>query len=189
MMRRAIPVTSVARTLLDLSAVVNPLQVEVALESALRARLTTIAKLEDVLHRSGRTVAGRALLAALLDRPKTATESALEAIVWRELTRGGLPEPVRQHRILDQTGRFVARVDFAYPDALLAIEADGFRFHSSRGDWQRDRNRHNALTRLGWIIYRVTWEDATERPSRMIDEVAALLTARRRSVPAPSEEV
>jgi very-short-patch-repair endonuclease len=69
----------------------------------------------------------------------------------------------------------IARVDLAYPDARLAIEVDGHAFHSSRRDWQRDRHRQNALIRLGWRVYRVTWEDATRRPRQVVSDVAALL--------------
>lgn len=70
----------------------------------------------------------------------------------------------------------MARVDLAYPAALLAIEADGYEFHSSRRDLQRDRARQNALVRLGWTVYRVTWEDATRHAERVRSDVATLLS-------------
>ncbi|MGH2725923.1 MAG: endonuclease domain-containing protein [Actinomycetota bacterium] len=120
--------------------------------------------------------------------PQASTESALEAIVWRLLLDGGLPPPVRQYEVRDVGGKLVARVDFAYPEALIAIEADGHEFHSSRRDWQRERTRQNALIRLGWRIYRVTWGDATRRPRLVVADIGALLAdfARRRVV---SQEV
>lgn len=92
---------------------------------------------------------------------------------------GGLPPPVRQYEVRDSKGKLVARVDFAYPEALIAVEADGHEFHSSRRDWQRERTRQNALIRLGWKIYRVTWEDATRRPRQVVADITALLGSSR----------
>jgi very-short-patch-repair endonuclease len=182
-MRLGIPVTSVARTLLDLAGVAPARAVELAFESAVRRKLVTLKAVAEVLDRSGPTVGGRGVVRSLLDRyPGVGTESALEALVWRMLIACGLPTPVRQHEIRDETGAFVARVDFAYPHARLAIEADGYRFHSSPADLHRDALRQNALTRLGWIVYRVTWEDATARRPQLANEVAALLGSR--STPA-----
>ena len=177
--RGALRVTSVPRTILDLCAVAGPAVVEMTLESALRRRLTTLDQMAECLARSGSTRPGRAILRSLLHEiPGIATESVLETLVWRLLFDGGIPLPVRQHEVRGPRGRLVARVDFAYPDLRIAIEADGHKFHSSRSDWARDLARQNALTRLGWIIYRVTWDDATRRSRRVVDDVAELLRRR-----------
>lgn len=174
--RGVIRVTSVPRTILDLCAVVEPEAVELALESALRRRLATLDQITLRLAQTGRTSRGRGVLRALVDRhPETSTESALESRVWRVLREGGLPLPLRQHEVRDENGRFVARLDFAYPDSFVGIEADGHRFHSSRQDWSRDLARHNSLTALGWTLYRVTWEDAVRRPLKVIADISRLL--------------
>jgi very-short-patch-repair endonuclease len=168
-------VTSVARTLVDLCAVSKRHSVELALESALRERLVTLDQLRTTLDRTARTRKGRATLRSLLDRhPGSRTESELESRVWRILRESGLPSPVRQFEVRSR-GRLVARVDFAYPDARIAIEADGYRFHSSTRDWQRERARQNALVRLGWIVYRITWETALTGERRIVEDVSALL--------------
>jgi len=85
----------------------------------------------------------------------------------RTRVAAGLPTPAIQPRI----GRY--RVDFAYPDARVAIEADGFRWHSSRQQFERDRARRNALTAMGWTVLHVTWEELSKRPG----EVAAIVRA------------
>ena len=175
-LRGALRVTSVPRTILDLCAVVEPAVVEMALESALRRRLATLGRIAECLAQSSSTRPGRAILRSLLHEiPATATESALEIHVWRLLFEAGLPLPVRQHAVRGLGGKLVARVDFAYPDLRIAIEADGHRFHSSRSDWARDLARQNALTRLGWITYRVTWDNATRHSREVVDDVAELL--------------
>lgn len=175
--RANIPVTSATRTLIDLGAVANPRQIELALESALRKGLTSLPALRRRLgQQPTRGPKHVGVLRCLLEQePPVATESALETLVWRLLRDQGLPQPERQYEIVGDDGRFVARVDFAYPDHKVAIEADGYEFHSSREDWRRDRRRQNALAALGWTVYRVTWADLTSRGHAFVLEVAGLL--------------
>lgn len=180
-----LPVTSITRTLLDLAGVIHPDDLALALESALRARLVTLENMIEQTDRSSPTVAGRRVLRSLLGRrSEVVPESVLEAIVGRALQRGGLPRPVAQFEVRDRGGSVVARVDFAYPDASIAIEADGYRFHSSPRDWSRDRVRQNALIRAGWTVYRVTWEDATTRSEAMVADIAELLASHSRTGPS-----
>jgi very-short-patch-repair endonuclease len=186
--RRGIRVTSVARTIVDLAAVVEPAALELALESALRRGLTTEARIRRQMKRSGSTSKGKGTLGTILGFRKKATDSALETLVWRALLDHGLPRPTRQYTVVAPDSKFVARVDFAYVEARLAIEADGYGSHSKPDDWRRDRRRQNALTRLGWIVYRVTWEDATRHPRAVADDVAGLLASRGASGSARSPE-
>jgi very-short-patch-repair endonuclease len=128
------------------------------------------------------------VLQRLLDRhPGQSTESELEGRVWRLLREAGLPEPRRQYEVRDRR-RFVARLDFAYPSQMLAIEADGYRFHSSAKDWARERVRQNELVKLGWTIYRITWDDVIRRGQRIRDDIAMLL-ARLPSRRRPSDRL
>ena len=180
--RDGIPVTSPARTLIDLCAVVEPRVVEMALESVIRRRLAAVEQIRDALDRSTYRAHSRTVLGRLLDEFQlVATESALEAIVWRLLRDSHLPLPQRQFWVYDADARSVARIDFAYPDARVGIEADGYESHSSRRDWRRDRARQNALTQLGWRILRATWEDATRYPRRILVQVEDLLSGSARS--------
>jgi very-short-patch-repair endonuclease len=103
-------------------------------------------------------------------RAYVAAESLLELRVAKLLEEAGLPEPVRQFEVREG-GRLLARVDFAYPQARVAIEADGYRFHSGRADWQREHRTQNALVTRGWLVIRVTWEDVEFRPDEFISEV------------------
>ncbi len=72
----------------------------------------------------------------------------------------------------------MAVVDFAWPDLRLALEADGFRWHSGRARFDRDRARRNELTLLGWRIIHVTWTDLDERPEKVIESVRRVLADR-----------
>ncbi|MGH2727306.1 MAG: DUF559 domain-containing protein, partial [Actinomycetota bacterium] len=60
-----------------------------------------------------------------------------------------------------------------YPDKLLAVEVDGYRWHSGRIRWQRDLTRRNELTRLGWRVIHVTADDLARRPNETILRLAA----------------
>ncbi len=171
----AIPVTTPTRTLIDLAAVVSVEVLEEALDDALRRRLTTIARLRwrlDNLARRGR--GGITAIRKILDarNPGAAgPQSPLETRVARLIRRAGLPEPVRQYHVRDGN-RLIAVVDFAYPEVKVAVEADGYRWHSGRAQWERDLSRRNRLASLGWQVIHVTAADL-RRP----DDVVAIITA------------
>jgi very-short-patch-repair endonuclease len=69
-----------------------------------------------------------------------------------------------QHEVW-HAGRFIARIDAAYPERRIAVEVDGFEAHSSPEAFQRDRTRQNRLVALGWTVLRFTWADVVQRPA------------------------
>ena len=77
-------------------------------------------------------------------------------------------------------GEVVAILDIAFPEALLAIEIDGWAWHSDPDRFQRDRQRQNALVAAGWTVLRFTWADLIERPEQVVATVVRTL-ARLRS--------
>jgi very-short-patch-repair endonuclease len=170
----AIPVTSPTRTLIDLASVVTPEVLEEALDDALRRGLTSLVRLRrriDELGRRGRKGIAELARMVAVRSPGATSGSGLETRFLRLIRRTGLPEPERQHRIRDR-GRLLARVDFAYPDVKLAIETDGYRWHSSRQRWEHDLGRRNALTSTGWRVVHVTSTDLDDgRIVRMIRDV------------------
>lgn len=58
-----------------------------------------------------------------------------------------------------------------------AVEADGYRWHSGRVRWERDRARSNTLTLLGWRVVHVTWTDLTRRPDAIVASIRSALHA------------
>jgi very-short-patch-repair endonuclease len=67
------------------------------------------------------------------------------------------------------------RIDVAFPEARIAIEIDGFAYHSSQGAFQSDRQRDAALAAAGWRVVRFTWLDLTNDPAGVIARIRALL--------------
>ena len=175
-----IPVTTPTRTLIDLGATCGPDEVEIALDAALRRRLTTLRSLtwhHSRIRARGRNGAG--VMTDLLRRRSSSapTESEFETRLLQLLRRAQLPLPCPQYVVADGCG-FVARLDFAYPAAKVAVEADGFAFHSLEVDWHRDRSRYNHLAALGWTIVHVTWSNLTRHPDRVVRDVRAVLQPR-----------
>ena len=168
-----IPTTRPARTLIDLASVVTPTTLEGAVDDLLSRRLVTVDYLLrrlDALGRQGRRGAGALaeLLAERSDGRPWAT-SVFERRLLAELRSAGLPLPRPQFVVILPGGRR-AVLDYAYPEGLLALEADSYRHHSSRTDWGHDRVRNRWLTAMGWRILPVTWDDLAE-PGDMIDAV------------------
>ncbi len=97
---------------------------------------------------------------ALRDRP---ADSVLESEVAKLFRRNRLPAAAYQYPV-HLEGRFIARVDFAYPASRLAVEFDGHDSHRTPAQLQRDLTRQNLLVAAGWTVLRFTWADVVERP-------------------------
>jgi very-short-patch-repair endonuclease len=171
--RARVPVTTPARTLLDLGAVAPAHVVEPALEDALMRRLVTLQLLTSTLERlggPGRNCAG--VLRALVQErdPATApTQSMLEDLLFRVVRRGGLPEPVRQYEVAG------VRLDGAYPHIRLGLEADSRIWHGGRLDVQRNSDKANLLLAHGWRVLHFTFFDLTRCARYVVESVRAQL--------------
>ncbi|MUH51891.1 MAG: hypothetical protein F2789_11860 [Actinobacteria bacterium] len=180
----AIPCTGIARTLADLGSVDPIEQVRVAFESVWRkgVSLRWLRETAERLHRPGQR--GTGVLLRLLDEAedvKRATESALELRIDRCLR--GIPGLARQHEVLDDSGQFVARVDFAVPRVKLAIEAHSRQFHFGPGAVGDDEFREQALTRSGWqVLY--FGERHTRSPQGVREVVLAVIERRQADLTA-----
>ena len=147
-----IPTASIEQTLLGLAAVRAP-TLEMAVDRALHRKLTTIAALEAFVRRKGRR--GRNGIGVLrelvvgLDPLAGVPESAMETKLKQMLRRHGLPTPEFQYEIW-HNGRFVARVDAAYPEHRIAIEYDSYEHHTGKRAIDRDSDRRARLQRIDW---------------------------------------
>ena len=165
-----IPATTPARTLLDLGAVVPGHVMESALEDALMRRLVTLELLLTTIARlGGPGRRGAGVLRRFVEErdPATAsTQSALEDAFLRLLRRARPCEPVRQHEVAG------VRLDFAYPDLKLGIEADSRCWHGGPADVQRNSDKANRLLGRGWRVLHFTWADVRDRPAYVVHHVA-----------------
>ncbi len=174
-----LPVTSAARTLIDLGGVVDDDLLERALESALHNGYTSLRQVHrrlEALTRRGRP--GLARLRRVLDRRVEggASGSELETRLLQLLRRANLPLPVRQHEVW-LGGRLLARADLAYTGARLLIELDGWSAHGTKAAFRADRRRQNSLILAGWTLLRFTWADVVESPAAVVAAVHGALAA------------
>lgn len=171
----SIPVTSIARTLVDLGAVVEDDRVEQALDDALRrgTNLRWVSETLDSSMRPGPTGCGA--LVRVLSRPDRRgpiPDSMFERLVERLLHGTGLPTPRRQHRVVVD-GTVIARVDTAWPELMIGVEADSELWHWGPRRGRLARQRHNRLVAAGWRMSYASWQDVDD-PSDLLDQLIRL---------------
>lgn len=93
----------------------------------------------------------------------------------RALVDEGLPRPVIGYREVDASGMVIAEIDVAYVPQKVAIEVDGYIWHSSPWQKRHDSDRQNRLVLRGWTVLRFTSEDIDQRLGWVVRQVAEAL--------------
>jgi len=167
---RGIPVTTPARTLLDLAVLFRPRALRRAVRQAQSLKLTSVREIADLIARS-RGRPGVARLAATVATGPAPTRSELEDVVLELILRGGLEHPqVNVPLVLD--GRRVVP-DFRWPSARLVVEADGAAWHDNELARADDAERQALLERHGERVLRVTWQQAVAQPAQTLARLRA----------------
>jgi hypothetical protein len=163
---RGIPVTAVARTLVDVARELAVDELARAChEAGVRYRITP-REVRDVLERRPNAPGARKLR-RIVEGDVRVTLSKLEKR-FLELLRGeGLPLPL--------TNRLAGgrRVDCRWPEHRLTVELDSYRFHNSRHSWEQDRRREREARGRGDDFRRYTYGDVMEHPAPMLRELHA----------------
>lgn len=170
-----VPVTSAARTLVDVAATFPRLAAVWAVDDALRRGLASRAKVEHSLQQRP-TAPGEAVARERIAEADGKAESILETAGRLALADGGVRLPVAQYRVTDGAG-FVAYLDGAYPEQRLGLEFDGQGPHSLPDAVFRDRVRQNRLHALGWTVLRFTWWDVMYGTKAFVAQVSSMLAA------------
>ena len=159
------PVTSLARTVLDLARLLPLDQAVAAGDAALRGGLPVAAVVELLGGCRGWPGVGSARRAVgLLDGR---SESAGESVSRVRMHEAGLPAPVPQYEVFDDRGRLVGRSDFGWEDQRVLGEFDGrIKYgrllepgRSVEEVVYREKLREDALRDLAWRMARWTWAD------------------------------
>jgi very-short-patch-repair endonuclease len=168
-----VPITTPARTLLDLAAVLPPYLLERAITEAEVRRLVRRTDLMDQLERNQGRRGTPALRRVLdLEGGPAYTRSRAERRLLRLLRAAELPIP----RVNSRIGRYEA--DFLWPESKLVVEFDSFQFHSPRARFERDRERDAALAAIGYTVIRVTWRQLVDKPETVVLRIAQALAVR-----------
>jgi very-short-patch-repair endonuclease len=168
---QGLPVTSPARTLLDRAATVTVRDLERELDEALAVlRIVRRPELADVIARSAGH-RGAPVLRGLLERreDETITRSEAERLFLALVRQAGLPEPQTQVRLAGY------RVDFLWPEYRVVFEIDGYRFHTSRSAFDRDRNKDLALKEARYDPNRVSRDQVKHEPFWVLAHVVRAL--------------
>jgi very-short-patch-repair endonuclease len=167
-----LPVTTVARTLLDLAAILSPTRLERACHQAELQRRLDMTAVDDVLERAGTGRGSRRLRKAIDQLAATgaqATRSELEIRFLSLIAQARLPRPLVNATVQG------LEVDFLWPTHDLVVETDGAATHLTATAFEADRRRDAILQVAGLRVLRVTWRQLTEHPDAIERSLRALL--------------
>jgi very-short-patch-repair endonuclease len=164
-----LPVTTLARTLLDCCLLLDDARAAALLDAALLRRRVQFDRLYAELRaRVGWRGTPRLLrLVATLD---PAAQSRAEGGLHQGLRARGWTGWVAQHPVFDAAG-LIRRIDVAFVGIRLAIEIDGWAWHTDPERFRADRAPWNRLERLGWHVMHVPAADALLRLDTVLDAI------------------
>jgi hypothetical protein len=170
--RRDVALTSPGRTWLDLAAVVPPAALLAVTDQMLARRYprTSFTRILD----DARGVRGVRAAREVVGMADARAGSPMESVLRWLLHGAGVPAPVLQHVVEDADGRFVGRVDLAWPDRRVLVEFDG-NVHRERRVFVEDLRRQNGLVLAGWTVLRFTSADVLGRPQHVLATIRAAL--------------
>ena len=176
-----IPMTSAARTLIDLARTASIEQLTVAFDSGLRDGRFS----ESLVHRrivalraSGRYGIPRLLAAIDGVDARRGGHSWLEREYLRLIADAGLPRPTTQAvlaRVRRGDQQRHVRVDVHVPETPVVVELLGYRFHRTKDEMRRDAERMNALVAQGMRPFQFTYEQVVEQPADVVATTVAAL--------------
>jgi hypothetical protein len=175
--RDDLAITPPARTVVDLAMCSDASVLRDAIADALTRGLCRLDHVVDEMNLLSRRK-GHATLRVLVERFRPEFESVLEEMLAGGFTRRAVLGFEPQYVVRDRTGGILARIDFADPTRRFGVETDGWAFHGSRVQQQRDKRRDRRLAQLGWVIVRFTTEEIITDLDAVVDEILAIRAAR-----------
>ena len=169
--RSGIPAMSLERTLLSLASVLTKRRLESAFAAARRTGELDPAALDRTLDR-GPGCKGIGVLRNLVARSsdlEARTKSVLEERFLALCKRAIIPKPSVKTRVEGVEG------DCCWPQHMLIVELDGFKYHSDPLAFARDRSRDASLMLGGYRVLRLTYEQVSEKPGWVVETVTRLL--------------
>jgi very-short-patch-repair endonuclease len=167
---KGIPVTSPARTLLDLASIVAYRTLRRAVRQAQARERVSLRELAETMSRLGPRRGVRNLRRVLATGPAP-TRSELEDVVLDLILNGGLKHP-DVNKPLDIDGRRIVP-DFRWPEQRVIVEADSAKWHAGELAREDDTERQAFLEAHGERVLRVTWEQAIANPAQTLARLRA----------------
>lgn len=176
-----LPLTTVARTLLDLAASLDSHRLERALERAETARLLDLRSLNRLLdrypRRAGTPKLRRLVAGDSLDARVTRSDFEEEFLAFLDEHR--LPRSSTNVWVPIDDGEGPGlELDVAWPAARLAVELDPRATHGTAAAFERDRRKDQRLLLAGWRVVRLTPRRLRKDPERVTGLLRRLLAGR-----------
>jgi very-short-patch-repair endonuclease len=172
---REFRVTSVERTLLDLCSVLPPVKCGLAMDDALRKRITTLDRLQREAEAAGGKSGARIFrqLVALRDDHDGVVASQLETKLLRIIKRIKEYEFIPQFEVTDAGKRYF--LDFAYPTQMVGVEGHSIRWHMGDEWLKADTKRDRHLSLLGWTVLYFCRDEVWFEPDLVEADIRAAL--------------
>jgi very-short-patch-repair endonuclease len=173
--RDGIPVTTPARTILDMAALLTRSRLEHLLDQAEIRELTDYRSLDAIARaHSGHHGAAKLQRAIATHYAGTnLTRSDLEILFKALCRQHALPEPRVNQTIAGK------EVDFLFPAQRLIVETDSWRYHKTRHAFENDRARDVVTSLAGYRTLRFTDRRLERQPQTVAAAIAAILADRR----------
>ncbi|TCO44144.1 hypothetical protein EV646_111338 [Kribbella antiqua] len=165
-----LPLTTPARTFLDLAAWCDLTDLVAAGDSLVRRTGATPESLYDAAS-STIGVRGVRLARQAAGLVRSGVDSPMESRLRLLIVLAGLPEPEIGRTIYDADGGWLAKPDLSYPDLRIAIEYDGRHHLRDSIQWQRDIRRRENLERAGWLVRVITAADLLRAPDTVLARI------------------
>lgn len=169
-----IATTTLPRTVIDLATILEPPEIRSIVIDARQSRRLSLRRVAKRLLDVGPLRNSGELRRIVWELDHRMVDSVLEEYVRDLLRAAGLPLPEPGPYAVRLGDRTVA-VDIAWPEVKVAIEVDGYGYHSSRSAMDRDHRKQNALVLQGWKVLRISWDRVHRDPDGFVAEIAALL--------------
>ena len=169
---RGIPVTTIARTLLDVAATLKAPALARTVEQSEIRRLFDLTAVDAALARNRNHPGANPLRCALdMYRDDEFTRSELEKALLTLCDAHGIPRPLVNHIVEGK------EVDFLWPDQRLIVETDGRATHFTIAAYEDDRARDAYLLTLGYRVLRFTELQVRFDGATVAERLAAVLRA------------
>ncbi len=179
---RNLPITTIARTLLDLATVLSPHALERAVNQAEVLQVLDVTAVRAAIDRTPNRKGTKHLRAILSVPSPGPTRSKLEYRFLALCRRGDVQIP-RLNTHVDTGGRLV-EVDALWPQERLVAELDGGAVHHTPKAFEDDRAKDAALAARGYLVVRFTWHRITHEPRAVQAELRRILALRARDCAA-----
>jgi len=170
-----VPITTPARTVIDLARALPFMAGVVVADSALHAGKVKKAELAAVLDRCGGW-RGADRARRVVEFADARAESVLESCARVVFERNGLEPPELQTYI--RTAEVDYRVDFYWPKYRTIAEADGMKKYSDPATAVGQLKRDELLRETGRHVLHFTWQDVFYREPRLIGRLTETFTVR-----------